>query len=44
MNGYEKHSNDYGGPKPGWGTVIFAVALVAIPIGILIGSIILGPT
>ena len=30
MNGYEKHSSDYGGPTPGWGTLVLTVTLVAI--------------
>jgi hypothetical protein len=33
MNGYEKHSKDYGGPPPGWATVMFAIALVAVIVG-----------
>lgn len=35
MNGYEKHSRDYGGPPPGWGTnllMIGVVALIAVPV------------
>lgn len=35
MNGYEKHSRDYGGPPPGWGTdllMVVVVALVAVPV------------
>lgn len=34
MNGYEKHSRDYGGPPPGWGTdllMIVVVGLIAAP-------------
>ena len=30
MNGYEKHSDDYGGPNPGWGTLALITALVVV--------------
>jgi hypothetical protein len=36
MNGYEKHSKDYGGPPPGWGTV----ALIVIIVGGLVGLVV----
>jgi len=38
MNGYEKHSDDYGGPEPGWGTWVM-VAVIGV---IVLGSIVLG--
>ena len=30
MNGYEKHSRDYGGPLPGWGTVLLLIIIVGL--------------
>ena len=30
MNGYEKHSKDYGGPPPGWGTKLMIIGVATI--------------
>jgi len=41
MNGYEKYSDDYGGPPPGWGTKALAIICGAVLAGV-IGALILG--
>ena len=38
MNGYERHSKDYGGPPVGWATRL----MVIVVIGIVAGSAIIG--
>jgi hypothetical protein len=35
MNGYGKHSRDYGGPSVGWGTIVLAVALLIALAGVV---------
>lgn len=40
MNGYEKHSKDYGGRPPGWGTVAMIVIVVGVIVGLVVSRLV----